>query len=131
MSLKETKWIRPGTDVGNCAWILFPCGREFLLPIVARSQTMTPIFHDDGGMEMVVNSVDPEVDAFFDLVSTVKDKQIVIQSAKALQQFFGVLRKLLMTTNDLPADELKRILTMTNLQMGQLFNAVLLHVMRL
>jgi hypothetical protein len=131
---KITEKLRPNIDERRSEWVCFPNGRQYLLPVVARHQKIVPTFSDDGTVEVGVTKGDDHlanhIDAFLEILSTVDQGNIILKTTESISAFFALVRKLLIINYDFSADDLQEILTVNNQQLKQLFNTILLHVVK-
>jgi hypothetical protein len=131
--VKETAKLRPTTNERNSGWVTFPNGKEYLLPIVARDQTLVPEFHEDGSVGMEIIPGDKEVallvTKMLELAATVDNGEIWIRTKETYLEFFQLMRRLLLTNYEYTEPEIAGLLTLNNVQISAAFEAILKHIL--
>jgi hypothetical protein len=122
MPLEKAK-LRPGTDESKCDKVAFPNGKLYLLPIPARAKKFIPRFTADGVVLDVLDE-DPLVgvliEKFLELMATVEKGEVWIRTEEAYEDFFQLIRTLIIKNYDYTTEELTALLTLTSAQLSQL-----------
>lgn len=128
---RVTDKLRAGIDEYKCEWVIFPDQRQYLLPILSKTDKITPTFTETGvAFELKAQDKDAAmlVEKFLALAATEENGEIRISTEETLNDFFLFIRKLLQTNYEISDAEVAAILTVTSAQMSQLFGTILTDV---
>jgi hypothetical protein len=128
---RATDKLVRGTE-RKCAWVNFPNGKAYMLPIIARHQKMVPVFDEEGGCSVKVIAHDPTladmVDQFLLTIANTEGSQIEA-TANAYGSFMRLVKALIQANYDLTDAEVAEVLTASGAELSRMWSAILLHVL--
>lgn len=139
--------LKPGTDERKSDWVVFPNGRQYLLPLVSRQQKYVTEFDDAGNPTIKIVSSDPEatafVEAFIELsgenMDVKEDEQgtipvvaaVIMRSDDHLVALMKLVRHLLLTNYDFTNAHLTDIVAVDPISLVRLYQNILAHILRI
>lgn len=130
---RMTEKLRAGVQEYKCEWVNFPNQKLYLLPIVSRSEKITPLFTSEG-VFLDVREQDEEVSRLankliefvrsLEPVGEVGDGKMGFRVQDNISDVFALIRRLIITNYDMSDLEITEILTVTSSEMSQLFEKI-------
>lgn len=127
---KVQQGIRPGVDETKSRWVFFPhCAGSYLLPAIKKSRKIFPVFCDDGSVGIDTEEPNEElgklVDGFLIAHAGFGAERTLLP--ENLVAFYKLLKELIVTNYDLQPETLRKIMSMTEAQLGQFFSIIYTH----